>query len=179
MRIEIGTELPNKHNLTNQGNPITFNVKKVWEPEAPDASSALSNVIVDLYYIVNGQSNVFKNNIILTAPDYEYTWTNLPSIDENGKPIDNTGKEDTLYNTTDNVTINQLIVYIREYKEGVESLSTDVINAFTNYVENDIVNPLTKERFSDNMVIIISNTSTGFTFKVCTSDVVCETVDML
>ena len=47
------------------------------------------------------------------------------------------------------------------------------------YVENDIVNPLTKERFSDNMVIIISNTSTGFTFKVCTSDIICETVDML
>lgn len=47
------------------------------------------------------------------------------------------------------------------------------------YVEDNIVNPLTRQIFSDDLVIVISNTSGGFTYKVCTSDVFCESVVML
>jgi len=47
------------------------------------------------------------------------------------------------------------------------------------YVADDIVDPLTKEEFSNDMIIIISNTNNGFSYKVCSSGVFCENVDML
>ena len=47
------------------------------------------------------------------------------------------------------------------------------------YINTDIVDPITRQKFSDDMVIIISNTSNGFIFKVCTSNVSCESVSML
>ena len=74
--------------------------------------------------------------------------------DDDGKPIDNSAAADTLYNSTDNVSLNQLLVYIREYKTGVESLSADVLDAFTSYVEEDIV----KTYVSDNFLTFISYT---------------------
>ncbi|MCR5307606.1 MAG: hypothetical protein K6E24_01240 [bacterium] len=68
-------------------------------------------------------------------------------VDEDNKPIDNTGTEKSLYNTNELVSINQLIVYIREYKDGVESLSKDVLNAFTDYYETDIMKTYTSDAF--------------------------------
>lgn len=47
------------------------------------------------------------------------------------------------------------------------------------YVSSDIVDPITRQKFPDSMVIIISNTSNGFIYKVCTSNVYCESVSML
>ena len=44
---------------------------------------------------------------------------------------------------------------------------------------SDIKNPLTRESFSNDLVIIITNTNKGFEFKVCTTDVSCDIVDML
>ena len=46
------------------------------------------------------------------------------------------------------------------------------------YIE-DIKNPLTRQSFSDDLVIIISNTNKGFEIKVCTENVNCENVDMM
>lgn len=60
-------------------------------------------------------------------------------MDEDKKPIDNTGQPDSLYNTTDLVSNNQIIVYVREYKDGVESLSLNVVNAFKAYSEDYII----------------------------------------
>lgn len=47
------------------------------------------------------------------------------------------------------------------------------------YISDDIVDPITRKKFSDDMVIIISNTSSGFVYKVCASNVSCESVSML
>ena len=68
-------------------------------------------------------------------------------VDEDGKPVNNTGAEDTLYNSAETISINQMIVYMREYKDGVESLSLDVINAFTAYFEEDIMKKYTSDAF--------------------------------
>lgn len=75
-------------------------------------------------------------------------------VDENNKPIDNSADtEHTLYNSNDTLTKNQIIMYVREYKDGVESLSTDVINAFKDYFEEDIM----KNYVSTNFIYYISN----------------------
>ena len=69
-------------------------------------------------------------------------------VDEDGKPIDNSSDtEHTLYNSNDEVSINQLIIYIRESKDGVESLSMDVIEAFNAYFEEDIMKKYTSDTF--------------------------------
>ena len=47
------------------------------------------------------------------------------------------------------------------------------------FVETDIVNPLTRQKFSGDLVIVISNTSKGFIYKVCTENAGCDVVDML
>ncbi len=47
------------------------------------------------------------------------------------------------------------------------------------YVKNDIVNPLTRQNFSGDLIIVITNKSTGFEYKVCVSDSSCESVVML
>lgn len=47
------------------------------------------------------------------------------------------------------------------------------------FIETDIVNPLTREKFSSDLIIIISNTNNGFIYKVCTAEVSCDIVDML
>jgi len=46
------------------------------------------------------------------------------------------------------------------------------------YVDKNIKNPITRQFFDDNMVIIITKTNTEYQYKVCTSDVVCEEVNM-
>ena len=43
------------------------------------------------------------------------------------------------------------------------------------YVDKDISNPNTYEKFSDDLVILITNTNNDYTYTVCTSDVVCDT----
>jgi prepilin-type N-terminal cleavage/methylation domain-containing protein len=43
----------------------------------------------------------------------------------------------------------------------------------------DVSDPITRQRYSDDMVIIISNTANGYVFKVCTPNVSCESVSML
>lgn len=68
-------------------------------------------------------------------------------VDSENKPIDTTGREDSLYNTTDAITLNQMIVYVREYKNGVESLSLDVVNAFKTYFEDQIMAKYTSDTF--------------------------------
>ena len=47
------------------------------------------------------------------------------------------------------------------------------------YVKDDISDPLTRQRFSSELIIVISNTTSGFAYTVCTSDVTCESVVML
>ena len=47
------------------------------------------------------------------------------------------------------------------------------------YVKNDIADPLTGQKFSSDLLIIIENTSKGFTYKVCVSSISCESVIML
>lgn len=47
------------------------------------------------------------------------------------------------------------------------------------FIETDIVNPLTREKFSSDLIIVISNTTNGFIYKVCTAEVSCDIVDML
>ena len=68
-------------------------------------------------------------------------------VDEDKKPIDNTGAEDSLYNTTDKITKNQILMYVKEYSDGVESLSLDVINAFKAYFEEDIMKTYLSDSF--------------------------------
>ena len=68
-------------------------------------------------------------------------------VDAEGKPIDNTGTEKSLYNTTNEITLNQMIVYVRESKDGVESLSLDVVDAFKAYFEDQIMAKYTSEGF--------------------------------
>lgn len=46
------------------------------------------------------------------------------------------------------------------------------------YVENDIKDPISKRKFDDSMVIIITNTSKGYEYKVCTRYVSCDSVSM-
>lgn len=43
------------------------------------------------------------------------------------------------------------------------------------YIDSDIKNPISREKFSDDLVIIISNTSSGYTYTVCTENVYCDT----
>lgn len=57
----------------------------------------------------------------------------------NVKPKDMTDDPNTLYNSNDTLTYNQTLVYVREYKDGVESLSLDVINAFKAYFDDQIM----------------------------------------
>lgn len=42
------------------------------------------------------------------------------------------------------------------------------------FVDKDIKNPISKEKFSDNLVIIITNTDLGYEYTVCDGDVVCD-----
>ena len=46
------------------------------------------------------------------------------------------------------------------------------------YVDSNIIDPISKKKFDDNMVIIITNTSKGFEYKVCTQYVNCDSVSM-
>ena len=68
-------------------------------------------------------------------------------LDENGKVYDNTGAEDSLYNTDDRVSKNQIIVYVREYNDGVESLKLSVVDSFKAYFDTQIMNNYTSETF--------------------------------
>lgn len=47
------------------------------------------------------------------------------------------------------------------------------------YVKDDIINPLTRQNFSSDLIIVITNKATGFEYKVCVSDSSCESVVML
>lgn len=47
------------------------------------------------------------------------------------------------------------------------------------YVQTDIIDPLTRKKFSSNLIIIITNTSDGFEYKVCVTGVSCHSVTML
>ena len=67
--------------------------------------------------------------------------------DEDNKPLDNTGKPESLYNTTDKVTDNQILIYIRESKDGVESLSTSVLDGFKAYFQDRIMANYTSNNF--------------------------------
>ena len=68
-------------------------------------------------------------------------------VDADGKPIDNTGSAESLYNTSDEITLNQMIMYVRESKDGVESLSLDVVDAFKAYFEDQIMSKYSSESF--------------------------------
>lgn len=46
------------------------------------------------------------------------------------------------------------------------------------YVENEVIDPISKKSFSDDMVIIITNTSSGYEYTVCTENVSCDSVGM-
>lgn len=47
------------------------------------------------------------------------------------------------------------------------------------YVKSDISDPLTRQKFSRDLIIVISNKSGAFEYTVCTSSVYCESVVML
>ena len=120
--------------------------------EATDPGADIDKVALDsLFEFKHGYGTIYLQNTV-EAPSFKFeekdnSDTSTGSkvypysineddpfpVGEDGKPIDNTGAEDSLYNTTDEVMINQLILYIRESKDGVESLSLDVINAFKAY----------------------------------------------
>jgi len=42
------------------------------------------------------------------------------------------------------------------------------------FVDKDIYNPSTKEKFSDNMLIMITNEKNGYTYVVCDDSVTCD-----
>lgn len=69
-------------------------------------------------------------------------------LDENGKVYDNSkDTENTLYNSDDKVSKNQIIVYVREYNDGVESLKLSVVDSFKAYFDSQIMNTYTSETF--------------------------------
>ena len=43
------------------------------------------------------------------------------------------------------------------------------------YVDRDIYNPATKQKFSDNMLILIKNVDGNYTYVVCDDSVTCDT----
>lgn len=43
------------------------------------------------------------------------------------------------------------------------------------YIDSDITNPITKNKFSDDMVILITNNDNGFSYTVCDERVNCNT----
>ena len=59
--------------------------------------------------------------------------------DGNKKPKDMTDDPNSLYNSNDTLSYNQTLIYVREYKDGVESLSLDVINAFKAYFDDQVI----------------------------------------
>lgn len=42
------------------------------------------------------------------------------------------------------------------------------------FVDKEIKNPISREKFPDNLVIVITNTDSGYLYTVCTSDVSCD-----
>ena len=68
-------------------------------------------------------------------------------LNDEGKPYDNSDKPDTLYNSNDKVAKNQIIVYVREYNDGVESLKLSVVDSFKAYFENQVMTNYTSESF--------------------------------
>ena len=126
--------------------------------EAIDSGANIDKVTIDnLFELEKGYGTIYLQNTV-KAPSFKFeekdnSDTSTGSkvypysineddpfpVDENKKPIDNTGAEDSLYNTTDEVSINQIILYIRESKDGVESLSLDVVNAFKAYFADEIL----------------------------------------
>lgn len=42
------------------------------------------------------------------------------------------------------------------------------------YISKDISDPITGEKFDDNLIILIGNNNYGYQYMVCTEDVVCE-----
>ena len=47
------------------------------------------------------------------------------------------------------------------------------------YLDDDIVNPITKVKFDDSIIVMVTNGSNGFSFKVCVSGVSCGVVSEL
>ena len=76
---------------------------------------------------------------------YSVDETNPFPVNADGKP--EVDEANTLYNSNDTVSKNQLIVYVREYKDGVESLSLSVVDAFKSYFENQFMANYTSESF--------------------------------
>lgn len=58
--------------------------------------------------------------------------------DEDGNPIDSYTDENTLYNDTKDATANQIAMYIREYVDGVESLSDSVTTALDTFFKDKV-----------------------------------------
>ena len=93
----------------------------------------------------------FKDNEDTSTGSKVYPYsTNIDNpfpVNDEGKAYDNTGEEDSLYNVNDRVSKNQLVVYVREYNDGVESLKLSVVDSFKAYFENQVMNCYTSETF--------------------------------
>ena len=138
--------------VKNHSEDLTVDEIFARKLEATDTGANIDKVTLEtLFEYSHGYGTVYLQNTV-KAPSFKFeekdnSDTSTGSkvypysineddpfpVGEDGKPIDNTGAEDSLYNTTDEVSINQLILYVRESKDGVESLSLDVINAFKAY----------------------------------------------
>lgn len=46
------------------------------------------------------------------------------------------------------------------------------------YIDSNIKDPISKKKFDDDMVIIVTNTSNGYEYKVCTQYISCDSVSM-
>jgi prepilin-type N-terminal cleavage/methylation domain-containing protein len=42
------------------------------------------------------------------------------------------------------------------------------------YIDNEIKNPITKEEFSNDMVVVISNNGSSYSYTVCDEDTLCD-----
>ncbi len=46
------------------------------------------------------------------------------------------------------------------------------------YIDNDITDPISKNKFSDDLVIMITNNDNSYSYTVCDSSVNCDVVDV-
>ena len=132
-------------------NPVYDNIDKVITKEN---LFYCDKGFVTLYIIDTKEAPSFKfeykdNEDTSTGSKvYPYsTSEENPFPQKDGKPYDNSDEPDTLYNSNDKASKNQIIVYVREYNDGVESLKLSVVDSFKAYFENQVMDNYTSESF--------------------------------
>lgn len=97
---------------------------------------------------VNGKVYPYAIDVTVGANGVRTKETTYPLTDDDkSEPYDNIAEANTLYNDKDKVTANQIMAYIYEYTDGVESLSVDVTEAFETYFDAKILNVYSSQTF--------------------------------